>query len=595
MLRRWLIAALVVATGCGDKAGSKSAANHSRLARRADPAPAQNVSVSGTVIDRDSRAPAGDVEVVLRGEHGDVTTRSKTDGTFAVVVPRGSYRAFVRDARVMSTGPESRVRVRSLPRAELAGVPDEQLMPVLVVEDDTKNIELLVTASAIIDGVVMDPDGRPVADVVVHAAPVDPASGFGPTTGPGRPRAAPRPVLGTDTVISDAAGRFILRVPGGRYELAAAHPRFAGFARVEGAYEFEVAAGAKLDTALTLARGCIISGKVIGTGGTRAHDGALEVRRGFSSWEPTGRVNPDGTFKWVTIDNEHVELKAWPWQSAPSPAQTFECRDGKHFDDVVLRSGNELPDLAGTIVDAQGDPVPLAYLDIAPLDGGIHSQQERANAAGVFQVFEMPPGRYEITATAAGRGVISTMVVGPRPDITLQLSGSGRLSGTTTALVDGTFELTFHQCGGTPRPLELDEDTRLVVVRGGRFSVDQVPACALTFTAQWRDRVVTSSSVVEPGKTAYVELDLGRARDKVVRGTVRDRQGKPVANARVTALVDNEESATVRTGEDGTFELKTQSGAQLLAGNGRKVGRGSVGRANVDDERVDLVLDSIDY
>jgi hypothetical protein len=583
MLRCCLIAGLVVATGCGDKAGSKPAVGHSRLARRADPAPAQNVSVSGTVIDRDTRDPAGDVEVVLRGEHGDVTTHAKADGTFAVVVPRGSYRTFVRDARVMSTGLERRVRVRSLPRAELAGVADEQLMPVLVIDDDTTNIELLVVASAVIDGTVTDPDGKPVADVVVQAVPPIP------------PRGARRPVLGTDTVITDATGRFVLRVPGGQYQLVADHAKFAGFAPLEGSGEFEVAAGARLDTTLTLTRGCIISGKVIGAGGTRAHDGALEVRRGYGSWEPTGRVAADGTFKWTTRDDEHVQLKAWPWQSPPSPAQTFECRDGKHFDNVVLRAGNELPDLAGTIVDAQGDPVPLAFLDIAPLDGGTNSQQERANAAGAFEVFEMPPGRYEIQATAAGRGVISTMVVGPRTDISLQLSGAGRLSGTTTELVDGTFELVLHQCGATPRPQELDEDTRLVVVRGGRFSVDQVPACAVTFSAQWRDRVVTGSAVVEPGKTAYVELDLGKARDKIVRGTVRDRAGKPVANARVTALVDNQESATVRTGDDGAFELKTQSGAELLAGNGRKVGRGTVGRANVGSERVDLVLDSIDY
>lgn len=593
MLRCWLIAALVVATGCGDKAGSKSSAGHSRLARRADPGPAQNVSVSGTVIDRDTRDPAGDVEVVLRGEHGDVTTRAKADGTFAVVVPRGSYRAFVRDARVISTGLEGRVRVRSVPRAELAGVADEQLMPVLVVDGDTTNVELLVTVAALIDGVVADLDGKPVADVVIHATTID-AGPFGVPAAVGPPlpvRGAARPVLGTDTVISDASGRFVLRVPAGHYTLVADHPAFAGIA---GSADVELSTGERFDTALVLARGCIITGKVVGTGGTRAHDGALEVMVDYTPWEPSGRIGADGSFKWTTTEDHQVRLKAWPWQSPPSPAQLFDCRDGKRFNNVVLRAGNELPDLAGTIVDAQGNPVPLAYLDISPLDGGVHSQQERANAAGAFQVFEMPPGRYEIMASAAGRGVISTMVVGPRSDIALQLSGTGRISGTTTALVDGTFELVFHQCGATPRPHELDEDTRLVVVRGGRFSVDQVPACAVTFSARWRDRLVAGSAVVEPGKTSYVELDLGKARDKIVRGTVRDRQGNPVANARVTALVDNEESATVRTGEDGSFEMKTQSGAQLLAGNGRKVGRGTVGRANVRTERVDLVLDSVD-
>jgi hypothetical protein len=592
MLRRWLPVALALAAGCGDKRSDSPRAT-SRLAPAPVAPPSPTVTVAGTVIDLDTREAVPGVEVVLRGEHGDVTAQSKPDGTFDVVVPRGSYRAFVRDARVISTGLEGRRRLRGLPRAELAGVADEQLMPLLVADGDVKGVELGVTAAALVEGVLTDPDGNPVENAVVHAVQREAPPRLGSSNITQLPVLfhARRPVLGTDTVISDDKGTFLLRLPAGRYVLEVDHPSFAG---VAGLADLTLDAGARTHTTLTLARGCIISGKVIGVGGTQPNDGALEVRNDVRGFGPSGRINADGTFRWTTTDARYVEMRAWPWQSAPSPEQSFWCDEGIRYDNVVLRAGNELPDLAGTMVDAEGNPVPLAYFDIAPLDGGANGQQERVDASGSWRVFELPAGRYEVTANARGRGVVSTMVVAPRKDLTLALGGTGRLSGTTTEIVDGTFEMQFHQCGGAKEPIELEEDTRLVVVRGGRFTIDDVPACGLTFTARWRDHEITGSVVVEPERTAYIELELGGTREKVVRGTVRDSGGAAVGSVRITALVENKEVATGRTEKDGTFELRVPSGAELVAGSGRRVGRGTVGRANVASERVDIVLDDID-
>jgi hypothetical protein len=592
MLRRWLPVALALGSGCGDKRSDAPAAS-SRLAPRPVPPPSPTVTVAGTVINRDTREAVGGVEVVLRGEHGDVTARANADGTFSVVVPRGSYRTFVRHERTISTGLAGRMRVRSLPRAELAGVPDEQLMSVLIVDGDTKGIEIPVETQALLEGTVVDEAGIPVANVVIHAVQLErPAGAVPPTMTPlVRGSDTRRPVLGTDTVISDDRGAFVLRVPAGIYDVEADHPSYAGLADFS---KFSLDAGAVQQTQLTLARGCIISGKVIGTAGTQPHDGALEISSGAAGFGPSGRIESDGTFRWTTTRVQPIELRAWPWQSPPSNAQTFWCQDGKRYDNVVLRAGNELPDLSGTIVDAQGNPVPLAYFDVTPLDGGANGQQERADSGGGWKVFELPPGRYEVTAQARGRGVFSTMLIVPRQDVTLSLGGTGRLSGTTTEIVDGSFEMTFNQCGGAKQPIELEEDTRIVVVRSGRFTIDHVPACGLAFTARWRDKEITGSVVVEPERTAYLELELGGPRDKVVRGTVRDARGAPAGSVRITALVDNREVATGRTEKDGTYQLHVPSGAELVAGNGRRVARGLVGRANVPTERVDLVLDDID-
>jgi hypothetical protein len=151
--------------------------------------------------------------------------------------------------------------------------------------------------------------------------------------------------------------------------------------------------------------------------------------------------------------------------------------------------------------------------------------------------------------------------------------------------------LTFHSCGGGSNPVELADDSQLVIVRGGRFTVDRVPACPLAYSVRWRDKLLPLFVVVDPGGTSYVELAIGEPHTKHVHGTVRDASGHPVANARVTAVVDSAEATTVRADDSGNFTLTTEGGAELVAGNGIHVGRGTVGRANVDDERVDLVLD----
>jgi hypothetical protein len=62
----------------------------------------------------------------------------------------------------------------------------------------------------------------------------------------------------------------------------------------------------------------------------------------------------------------------------------------------------------------------------------------------------------------------------------------------------------------------------------------------------------------------------------------------------VTALVENREVWTGRTRADGTYEMHVESGAEIVAGNGRRTGHGQVGRANVTSERVDLVLADVD-
>src|SRR6187551_2505197 len=57
---------------------------------------AGTVEIKGTVIDASDGSPVGGVEVVVRGPLGEASISAGNDGSFAVDVSPGTYRAFVR-------------------------------------------------------------------------------------------------------------------------------------------------------------------------------------------------------------------------------------------------------------------------------------------------------------------------------------------------------------------------------------------------------------------------------------------------------------------------------------------------------------------
>lgn len=579
MARR--ICALVTATvaiGCGDTRRDAPAQGLPPLTRPADRVPVTSVTVAGSVIDQESGRGVGRVEVVLSGDLGDFVTRASDRGEFSLDVPPDLYHVFVRDEGVLSVGLAERTRLDSPPRRELAGKLDESLLPVLDARTDLAGIELPVVAAATVTGTVRDPMRRALAGAVVRLVPVDRFRSW---------LANVRPVLGTDVAVTDASGRFTLRVPAGVYQLDATHAEYAGVRGTEVAAN----AGQPVTTEVRLARGCIVSGRVVRHDGSPAPDGAIEqfgvFRDGFG---PAGRIDA-GSFRWVTTEERTVTLRAWPWRSPPSPPETFECEDGRRFTDVVLRLPQEWPDISGVIVDAEDAPVPLAYVDIQPLDPFIGGQQERADANGSWHVYQMPAARYRITATAPGRGIADMVIVAPRHDLRLALGGTGRIVGTTTELDTGSVQVSFLHCGPKDDPLPIAHEPRIVPVVSGRFVIERAPACTLALAVRWRDRLIETATVVEPDRTSYIEVDIGEPRAKTVTGVVRDASGRAVDGARVTAVIRDREAATTRTDASGRFTLATHAGAELVAGKGDHVGRASVGRANVASEQVDVVLD----
>lgn len=533
-----------------------------------------DVVIAGKVFDEGTTNPVPDVEVVFRSPAGEESTTTGADGVYRMQLHAGVYRAFVRDDSVLSVGRQDMVRIPGLPSPDAAGVPDEELMPLVVATSDSDNVDLPVTRGGTVHGKVVDKNGRPIPGVVLLAR-------NGPV----------RPALGTDVAESDANGEFDLQLPAGEYEIVATHARYAG---LTAAKTVEISAGAKETTEVVMTAGCVIEGKVVDANGRPSNDGAIEQQLGDTMVEfsPAGRIEADGTFRWVTTEETTVELRAWPWKSPPSAVKTFACRDGARFEHVVFQLPNQAPDLDGTLVDENGQPVPFAYLDINPTNGGSGGQQERTDAEGHWQVFSMPAGQYMIVAQAPEHGVVHDEVQVPAHGVALKLGGVGRIEGTTTALVNGSFELTLGACvdeQADNASVQLPGQHRVVTVAGGHFIVERVPACTLVGSATWRDQTVPFSAEVATGGTGHVELELGPPHPKHIHGIVRDEANRPVAHAEVSAT-QGEHQATATTDAVGRFTMDTFSGANVFANANEVSGYAVVSSSTATDEEIDITV-----
>ena len=507
------------------------------------------VTISGTVIDAATHAGVGGVEVVFRGPAGEETTAAGPDGRYRIDVPAGAYRAFVRDETVLSVGHADHVRLPGLPDAAAAGAPDEALMPVVAASADQDGVDLTVSRGGVVRGKVVDRSGRPVPNAVLRAH----SSGL-------------RPTLGTDVAETGSDGAFELRLPAGNYEVDVSHARFAGLAGTDEERLLSINPGDIRLATYTLVAGCVIAGRVVGAGGQAAGDGAIEQQLGPGDHDfaPAGRIAADGTFRWTTTAEAEIVLRAWPWKSPPSPPRAFACRDGARHEGVLFTLADRGPDVNGVLVDRGGAPVPHAFIDLASLDGG-SGQQERTDEHGRWSVFQLAAGRYQVTASAPGRGIVATTITAPQAQVRLELGGTGRLEGRTPGLPRGSFELGLLGCDDGEVVVRLPLERRLVTVTDHAFVVEDVPACHLRFFTAWRGRTAHGGATVPAGGAARVELDVGPPRAVVVRGTVTDGAGRPIAGATVKALFERTPTVIATTDAAGRYTLRTFAGASLVA------------------------------
>ncbi len=465
--------------------------------------PVLRVDIRGTIYSGATGAGIPGAHVTLASTSTRFEAEAGADGSWAARVPAGVYRV---SARAEGHVDLARAPLERLPGPVSAAAGRSSpldLAPIVVADSDRSGVDLFLVPGARIHGTVRDGAGNPVAGSVVRGV------GF-----EGLEHSI-RVAAGTDTAMTGADGAYAIDVPVGPVVLEASHDDFAGLAREEDGLVF-VSAGDDITLDLVLSDGCVITGTVEGSGGV-PRDGALERWIGGPppvDFRPAGRFEA-GRFRYATSETGPVRLRAWPWKSAPSSAEDFDCRPGARFDGVVFVVPDVLPDISGSVVTVDGEPVAGAHIDIMPLDPGGLPQQERADEQGEWAVFTQPAGRYVVTAFVPGEGAASERVRVPSRDVRLALSGTGAVQGAATGLEDGSFTLLIDTCRlwDDPWPVfgQLFERSpaRVVSVKGGRFLVDDLPACRIDATAVAAGRRTHASFSVVADETIEIDLDFG--------------------------------------------------------------------------------------
>ncbi|HTJ44755.1 MAG TPA: carboxypeptidase-like regulatory domain-containing protein [Kofleriaceae bacterium] len=532
------------------------------------------VHARGRVLDAHDSAPIADVAVVFSGAGGETETITAADGSYDIAIAPGAYHAFVRGDGVLSVATTPAERLPGGPTIDDIGAPQPELAPLVAIARDTAGVDLAVERGAIVTGRVTDESGHPIAHALVSAHGDD------------------RPILGGDVAETDASGAYQLVLPMGAYELEASHPDYAGLS--SGVTELDLLPGTKetsMDLEMTL--GCIVRGHVVDRNGDPAGDGAMEARAvGSDQFAPLGRIDPDGAFRFTSMGAVAIELRAWPWKSPPSQAQTFRCTPGARFDaDFTIPDGNA--DLDGTIRTADGRPAAGAFLDVIGTSEGTQSQQERASIDGSWAVYDMPAGDYVVTATVPGEGSVTKQLHVPAHGVALALAGTGTIDGTVVGVADGALEMEIGRCDDQPATVYAAPETRIVPVHDGRFRIDRVPACSLYISTSHEGRGAGEQVKVAASTETPVTIDLTPPRTVTIEGRVLGADGKPAAGAIVRALNDSGMTETT-AGSDGGYRLKAEVGSEVVAMQEQDMTMTDVPTTAPDDYHVDLRLDHAD-
>lgn len=438
-------------------------------------------------------------------------------------------------------------------------------------------------------GVVVGPDGYPVAGARVSANALSEAELFNESGDEGRGGRRGRGGRGGGrggregwgpesraSAWSDAEGVFALELPA--YDRTwRVRASATGFLDSEAA-EFHVTRDTE-GLRLTLGLAGEIVGRVTGVGGEpiagaevrlepyRADDGEEGRGRGgrrgggfgFGRGGTATRSEADGTYRLTGIMPGSYRIRASARTYANFTGDGMDLPEGaQRTFDIRLEAEKRL---RGIVVDPSGQPIPDARIRVV----GALSGMKRGSSG--------PAGRFEIGGLAADvlRLDVShdefsqtrldevfadagELVVTLEPTYTVagvvidSVSGLPverariRVDRATSAEGAEDGEQRFGRRGGRPRRTDAD----------GRFSVPGIEAGDWTVTVEADDYLAFTSEVLSIPDARVDALELIVVPGGRVNGVVRDTNGRPVANARVIARLATETGETVERGRGGT-------------------------------------------
>nr|WP_236673779.1 carboxypeptidase regulatory-like domain-containing protein [Comamonas sp. JC664] len=478
--------------------------------------------MAGTVSTVDG-VPVPDAVLVAtpaggEGELGRATSAKL--GTWRLDVPPGEY-----DVTVHAAGMTGRLVEGVVVEAGRHTPVDVRLEP----------------ATAVLEGLVADAEGRPIEGAQVSAEPRS-LSGL------------------THTTLTDAQGAW-------RMEGMEAGPTSVG-ARREGSQRWTsrtetLKAGQVTRVDFTLADSGSVWGQVTRASGAPLTEPALihAVPRGGSGTASTetdaeGRFQfelPAGVYQLVALPHAtaaiYFHMERDPSVSVPE--------GGTVRQDLVLK---EDAVLSGVVLEPSGVPSPLAI--VAALQGGDFpmTRTERADETGRFSMPPRPQGAspLELVAHNAGRvGRLSGAHESQAP-LTLRLEPAATLRGRVVtgsgAPPDG-FTLELREANGEELPWAGAWPTSRRFP-GSTFVMPDAPAQALKVTVRTEDgRTGEVQVALRPGATSDVEVPLTGGVASISGRAVWSRNGGPAAGVAVFLDKAVGPRPDALTGTDGRFRL----------------------------------------
>lgn len=424
------------------------------------------------------------------------------------------------------------------PVAWTEGCADSTYEEVKLGESDVE-LTLKVACHESANGVVLDAEGKPIADAVVFLDGL----------------------AQHESVTTDATGTFRFHQPNAMYQLKIDHERYR-------AYEQPLQLPAK-DITIVLDAGGSIAGRIVdgkgkGLAGTSVTvvPAVLDTLLGeIEGGNTSATTDPEGHFIVTGLLAGRLVVSATADSLGTVVSDVVVLQPGEHRDGLVLTLDERI-DISGVVMDEQRRPIPGARVTWDPADekSALLGVLMDAVSGRVDQVMKFMPS--PSVSDVDGRYTLRGL---PVSKVKLDASASGYASLEQVASRGDTLDFVLKKEGGRARGRVVDEGgrplTRFTVdgsaftPEDGRFEVevfgqeDTLWISASGFTQQ-------SVKVELPGPERERDVgDVVMKKGRALRLEVRGPDGKPLAGVKVAA-VQKVDGDTCTTKPDGTCVIE---------------------------------------
>ncbi|MFZ5441881.1 MAG: carboxypeptidase regulatory-like domain-containing protein [Myxococcota bacterium] len=488
----------------------------------------------------------------------------------------GTSRPLLADPDGHFISPPLEPRVELHPVASAEGCHESPWQTLALAEADLE-ATLVVACVETVSGLVLDADGQPVADAF----------------------ATLRGLERSETVTTDAAGRFAHHLPPGDYQLSVTHERYRKYEQPLHAPAKDVTvvldAGGSISGRVTNAKGEPVAGAEVGVVPAVLDELLRDVEGGLLR-----RVTTDGEgrFEVTGLLAGRLVVSATIDTEGTAVSEPVSLQPGEHREGVEVRFGGRV-DLRGTVLDERRRPIAGARVTWGPVDEksawmGVFTDVVRGRVDSVLEF--LPSGA---VSDVEGRFELHSL---PIARVKLTVSASGFATLTRESSKGDTLELVLSREGGVVRGRVVDETGRAVPrfeVNGvsftptdGRFELEAHDDEAhLSVTARGFTRTQLEAKL-EHGEKDVGDVVLRKGFTLLVEA--HDDEGRPLEGVRVAAS-QRGGGDTCETKQDGRCEIDSLARVETLvkaSKQGHRPARESV-RAEQLDAPVRLSLPAV--